>query len=68
MPAIFEMVGDWRQFLSQEIAKSRFGSFDLTSARGGLWEVKSFLDHVEKSTGRILRRMRPGRKAKRGGK
>ncbi len=62
--ALPEMVGDWGEFLSQEVAQEDVRLLRSHKRTGRPLGGKGFIDRLETATGRVLRRLKPGRKAR----
>lgn len=61
---MLQMVPNWREYLRGRNDESTQDSFRLHSRTGRPLGTDSFLEHVEKQSGRRLRLRKPGRKAK----
>ena len=64
--ALLDMVGDWGQFLSEELPDEEIGLLRSHEHTGRPLGTERFIDWLEKTSGRILRRQKPGRKCKQG--
>ena len=61
---LLEMVGDWGEVLSQEVAQEDVRLLRSHELTGRPLGVEDFIHRLEKATGRVLRRLKPGRKAR----
>ena len=61
---LLEIVGDWGEFLSQEVAQEDVRLLRSHERTGRPLGSEDFIDRLETASGRVLRRLKPGRKAK----
>ncbi|MFH1113964.1 MAG: hypothetical protein V1792_08590 [Pseudomonadota bacterium] len=61
---LLEMPGDWPSFLQQETTAEEADLFRLHGRTGRPLGSEEFITHLEKMTGRRLRRVKPGPKNK----
>ena len=66
--ALIDMVRDWGRFLSEDLPDDEIGLLRRHERTGRLLGSDSFIDRLEKTSGRILRRQKPGPKPKQGSK
>ena len=61
---LLEIVDDWRGFIEQDITDKEAGLFRLLERTGRPLGDKAFLERIENSICRVLRRQKPGPKKK----
>ena len=61
---LLEMVDDWRDFISQETTKEMVKAFHRHEHTGRPLGNEAFIEQLEASTGRKLKRKKPGPKKK----
>ena len=61
---LLDMVGDWREFLAQDVGKEEADSFRLHERTGRPLGDERFVTRVERLLGRQIRKRKPGRKPK----
>jgi len=66
--ALTDMVRDWGRFLSEDLPDDEIGLLRRHERTGRRLGSDSFIDRLEKTSGRILRRQKPGPKPKQGSK
>lgn len=62
--SLLDMVGDWGQFLSEELPEEEIRLLRSHERTGRPLGSESFIGRLENTLGRIVRRQRPGRKPK----
>jgi len=66
--ALVDMLGDWGQFLSEDLPEEEIRLLGSHERTGRWLEGARLIDWLEKTSGRILRRQKPGRNGKQGPK
>jgi len=61
---IISEIEDWKTFLSGEDRQTDVNLLNLHANTGRPWGDERFIDEIEKLTGRILHRQKPGPKVK----